>query len=84
MLEIAGSFFNPAAATEVAQCHEYLNQAIEINATDIDTNTTNITTNASNIDTNTSAIQTLQGSTSSVISLLIRTKSIRTPPTLID
>ena len=40
MLEIAGNFFNPAAATEVSQCQEYQNQAIEINATDIDTNTT--------------------------------------------
>jgi len=79
MLEISQDTNRFDTAPAVTLCQQYQNDAIEINATDIDTNTTNITTNATDIDTNTtnittntsdidtnaSAIETLQGSSSS-------------------
>ena len=65
MLEISQGINRFDTAPAVTLCQQYQNDAIEINATDIDTNTTNITTNASDIDTNASAIETLQGSSSS-------------------
>ena len=65
MLEISQDTNRFDTAPAVTLCQQYQNDAIEINATDIDTNTTNITTNTSDIDTNASAIETLQGSSSS-------------------